>query len=189
MLAFDQGTHTYRLDGKVVPSVTQVLECLHDWSRVPRDLLEAKRQLGTAVHIACELDDANDLVEESVHESVRGYLEGYRKFKREMRPEVLAVETKVANHAMHYAGTLDRVLGVDGIKWLVDLKSCTQVHAPVGPQTAAYLAALGDPSITRRAALQLKPDGTYKFHPLNDPSDIAVFMACLTVHRFKEKHQ
>jgi hypothetical protein len=89
---------------------------------------------------------------------------------------------------LQYAGTLDACCCSNGAKWLVDLKTCFSCPSPSGPQTAAYLRALGDTSVTHRGALRLRPDGTYRFDPLTGPNDWAAFMACLTLHRFKESH-
>ena len=169
--------------------MTQVLEPLNNFAGIDPAVLSAKAALGTAVHVACELDDANDLVEESVHDSVRPYLEAWRRFKTDKQPEILSCEQRVFHPLHRYAGTLDRCLQFDGLRWLVDLKSSVTIYPSVGPQTAAYLAAKGDVTITRRAALQLRDDGTYRLHPLNDPNDFGTFLACLAIYRFKEKHQ
>ena len=59
----------------------------------------------------------------------------------------------------------------------------------VGPQTAAYLQAKGDPSITRRAALLLGDDGKYRLREFKNPNDWPVFLACLSIHRFKKSYR
>lgn len=186
-LTFDPASHTYRFLGAVVPSVTQVLAPLVDFSRVPPDVLEAKRELGTMVHEACHYWDEDDLDIDCIPAAVEPYLTAWQKFKAETRAEVLLCERRVFDPMLMYAGTLDRVLLIDGIKWLVDLKTSFSTPASAGPQTAAYTRALGDLSVTRRAALRLRDDGTYRFDPLNGADDWAVFAACLTVRRFMEK--
>ena len=188
MLTFDAHSHTYRDANGVVPGVTQILRPLVDFSRVPRDVLAAKADLGTRVHLACELDDDDDLDEASVQDDVAPYLAAYRRFRAEARPAVVASEQQVYSVAHRYAGTLDRVLQLNGERWLVDLKTCITTPGSAGPQTAAYLHALADPTVTRRAALRLRPDGTYRLDPLTDPNDWPTFLACLTVHRHLEKH-
>jgi hypothetical protein len=188
MLTFDAATHTYRDDLGVVPGVTQVLRPLVDFSRIPRDVLAAKADLGTRVHLACELDDDDDLDEASVQDDVAPYLTAYRRFRAEARPVVLASEQRVFSAAHRYAGTLDRVLHLDGAHILVDLKTCITTPSSAGPQTAAYLHALADPTVTRRAALRLRSDGTYRLDPLTDPNDFSTFLGCLAVYRHLEKH-
>ena len=188
MLTFDPVAHRYTFDGKPVPSVTTVLKPLYDFGAIDQAVLAAKAALGTAVHVATELDDADDLDEGSVHELVRPYLEAWRLFRRETGATVVTSEQRVYHRVHRYAGTLDRVLSINGVMHLTDIKTSVEIHAGVGPQTAGYLAALGDKNITQRAVVQLKPDGTFRFNPLNDPNDMAVFMSLLTVHRFKERH-
>lgn len=189
MLDFDEATHTYRLLGAPVPGVTSILAPLVDLSGIPRATLEAKRQLGQDVHFACQLLDEDDLDEDSVEEHVAPYVQAYRKFKAETSAAVLLNEHKVAEPMFMYAGTLDRVMQINGAKWLVDLKTCISTPMAVGPQTAAYLRALGDSTVTHRGALRLRPDGTYRLDQLTGADDWSVFMACLTLHRFKESHQ
>lgn len=187
-LTFDEASHTYRFLGAVVPSVTQLLQPMSDFSRVPRDVLEAKRELGHQVHYACQLDDENDLDEDSVEEAIEPYLAAWRKFRTDTGCAVLANEKRVFEPIYQYAGTLDRVLAFKGAHWLVDLKTAFTTPMAAGPQTSAYLRALGDTSVTHRAALRLRPDGTYRFDPLTGADDWSAFVACLTLHRFKESH-
>lgn len=189
LLTFDAERHEYRFLGAVVPGVTQVLQPLVDFSRVSRDVLEAKRDLGSRVHYACQLADENDLDEDSVEADVEPYLAAWRLFLRESGAVVVQNEMRVFDPMLQFAGTLDNVLLLDGKRWLVDKKTSISVPLAAGPQTAAYARALGDLSVTHRAAVRLRPDGTYRFDALTDPDDWSAFMACLTLHRFKEKHR
>lgn len=186
-LTFDEAAHEYRHAGQRVPNVTRILSCLTDYSRVPIDVLAAKADLGRRVHQACEYHDDNDLDDESVAPDVMPYLQGYRRFLQEARPRIELNERRVWNPVFRYAGTLDRVLLIDGVRWLVDLKTCFRTPASAGPQTAAYMAALPHGhQVKRRAALRLLPDATYRLEPLEQPDDWAIFLACLTVHNYQE---
>ncbi len=189
LLTFDAESHTYRFMGAPVPSVTTILRPLNNFSRIDPDVLAAKADLGTRVHEACHFLDEDDLDEETIEADVEPYLEAWKRFKAETGALVLASEQRVFEPMNHYAGTLDNVLQINGVKWIVDKKTADQVPASVGPQTAAYLRALGDASVTRRAVVRLHPDGTYHFNPLTGVDDWSVFMACLAIHRFKEKNQ
>lgn len=188
-LTFDEASHTYRVRGALVPGVTQILRPLSSFEGIPPHVLEAKADLGRRVHFACQLDDENDLDESSVELDVEPYLVGWRKFLRETGAVVLHNEQQVVESTFMYAGTLDNVLLLNGAKWLVDKKTCFALPMAVGPQTAAYLRALGDLTVTHRGALRLRPDGTYRLDPLTRADDWAVFMSCLTLHRFKESHR
>lgn len=140
------------------------------------------------MHFACQLHDEDDLDESSIEDDVAPYLAAYRRFLAETRASVIANERRVFDPIYRYAGTLDRVMAIDGARWLVDLKTSIATPIITGPQTAGYLRALADPTVTRRAALRLRPDGTYRLDALNDPNDWSVFLSALTLHRYAETH-
>ncbi len=187
-LTFDEASHTYRVDGVLVPGVTTILKPLANFDGIPMDVLEAKRDLGQRVHFACQLDDEADLDASSIGDDVAPYLAAWRKFLSEAQARVIHNEQRVFEPTLRYAGTLDNVLEIGGKKWLVDKKTSISTPIAAGPQTAAYLRALADPSVTRRAAVRLRPDGTYRFDSLAGADDWSAFMACLALHRFKESH-
>lgn len=189
ILTFDAESHAYWCRGVKVPGVTTILKPLIDFSHIDPDVLAAKADLGTRVHEACHFLDEDDLDEETIEADVEPYLEAWKRFKRETGAVVLLSEQRVHETLLGFAGTLDNVLLIDGKKWLADKKTALQVPASAGPQTAAYQRALGDATVQHRAVVRLHPDGTYHFDPLTGADDFAVFMACLAIHRFKEKHQ
>ena len=55
-LEFDEETHTYLVDGIIVPSVTQLLkdQFQHKYDGVPEEVLKRASQRGTEVHEAIE---------------------------------------------------------------------------------------------------------------------------------------
>lgn len=195
-LQFDSAAHRYTVGGVWVPSVTQVLKPLYNFDGINPEVLNAKAALGTAVHRACELLDADDLDEDSdagraALEPIAGYLDGYKRFKADKRPVVLANEQRMFHPVHKYAGTIDRSYAMDGHVWDVDLKSTVSMSPIVGLQTAAYTELFrvnGRATTARRGALQLFPDGKYKLHEFRDPADFSVFLSLLTVQRFKERH-
>lgn len=197
MFEFDEPTHVYRLNGVVIPSVTTILRPLYDFRMIDPAILHAKAALGTAVHRACELLDNDDLDQETDEgkaglEPIAGYLAGYVKFKAEVRPVVLENESRLFHPVHRYAGTIDRRYTINRDLWDIDLKSTVAMSPVVGLQTAAYselFKANGDRRRPRRGALQLFPDGKYKLWEFKDPSDIAVFLSLLNIHRFKERHE
>lgn len=189
-LTFDPATHVYRVGGVVVPGVTSALKPLVDFSRVPPDVLAAKADLGRRVHFAAQLHDEDDLDEGSIEPDVEPYLAAYRKFLAETRAVIVENERMVFHPTYRYCGTLDRVMEVGGHKYVVDLKTAIATPISTGPQTSAYLRALPMQSgVTRRAALRLRPDRTYRFDILDSPNDWAVFLACLTLRHYAETHR
>lgn len=188
-LTFDEAKHEYRVNGHIVPGVTSILAPLVDLEGIPRDVLERKRDLGSRVHFACQLDDEDDLDEATVEPDVSPYLAAWRKFLRETGALVLHNEQKVYEPLLGFAGTLDNVIGYDGKKWLIDKKTSIATPMSAGPQTSAYMRALNDPGVTHRAAVRLRADGTYRFDPLTGADDWSAFYACWTLHQFKRSHQ
>ena len=63
---FDPAAHRYTLGGIVLPSVTQILRGLDDFSNVPARVLEKARDRGNRVHAACNLDVLGTLDENTV---------------------------------------------------------------------------------------------------------------------------
>ncbi|MGD9599954.1 MAG: PD-(D/E)XK nuclease family protein [Steroidobacteraceae bacterium] len=191
-LTFDEASHVYRLDGVVVPSVTQLLQPIRpDFDRIPPAVLEAKRALGIEVHFACELDDDDDLDEDSVPAAVEPYLQAWRKFKADAGVEVLANERKLVHVGLRFAGTLDRLVRVRaGDVYLIDLKTSISMAPSFGVQLAGYqllLEAADDLAGVKlaRKGLQLRDDGTYRLIPYENPNDVAAFRACLSLHHWK----
>ncbi len=188
-LQFNAATHTYAWAGQVVPSVTQILRPLYDFSSVPPGVLAAKAELGTMVHAACELHDQGRLDESSIDEDCLPYVEAYRAWRHASGAVILLNEQQVY-HGMHrYAGTLDRVVSIDDEEWVIDLKTSASIHRGTGPQTAAYEQALNFGRPLRRGALQLRPDGSYRLHEFTSPRDWVLFQACLLIHRFNQENE
>lgn len=192
MLTFDEPTHTYRWKGVVVPSVTQVLGGLYSFAGVPLEVLEAAKERGSDVHLACQLFDENDLRDESLTDEVRGYLKGWQKFTRDCAPVWSAIEKPVYHQGMRFAGTPDRMgrffyqgLLIDPAQ--VDIKTSAASHPCWGVQTMAYNHAAGQLA-ARRFSVQLRPDGDYRLVEWKDPGDWPTFVSLMTLRNFKERH-
>ncbi len=186
-LTFDEATHTYRYNGIVVPGVTTILSPLTDFSRVPPHVLRAAADFGTAVHLACELDDLGTLDVESLDPALAPYLAAWRKFSSEHEVEWTLIEQPVYHKALGYAGTLDRLGRVKGLATVLDIKSSAQLYPSVGPQLAAYQQAAEHPTV-QRMAVQLKSDGTYTAKTYTDPTDWPVFASLLTLRTWCARH-
>lgn len=194
MLIYDDDSHTYTLDGRVVPSVTQIIAPLYDFSRVDPQVLAAKAMLGKAVHRATELHDAGALDDGSVHPLVRPYLDAWLKFRLDTGFVPVEIEQRVHHPVMGYAGTLDRVGDMDsGERSLLDIKIVRALSPAVGVQLAAYEHAyalrFAVKPVLRRRAVQLRDDGSYRLTAhYTDPADLTCFLSLLNIHHWKEKH-
>ena len=187
MLTFDEASHTYRYNGIVVPGVTTILSPLTDFSRVPPHVLRAAADFGTAVHLACELDDLRTLDEDSLDPSLFPYLKAWRQFSADHEVEWELIEHPVYHKALGYAGTLDRSGRVKGLATVLDIKSSALLYPSVGPQLAAYQQASEYPTV-QRMAVQLKSNGTYVAKTYTDPTDWPVFASLLTLRNWCARH-
>jgi hypothetical protein len=183
VIDFDAETHTYRVAGVIVPSVTQALRPIDNFDRVPPDVLEAARRFGTHVHTATDLYDRDMLDEAELDPALVPYLNGWKRFLEETRCTVISSEQQVYHAELAYAGTLDRRIFWKRSAWLLDLKSGA-VPRSAGPQTAAYREALPkDERPRHRAVLQLLPNN-YRFIEQTNPADWSIFLSCLNITRF-----
>lgn len=192
-LTFDEVTHRYVLDGAELPSVTQILRANSlggDFGHVRAEALEHARQRGTAVHAATHYLDEGDLDESTVDAEVKPYVEAWQAFKAERKVEILALEQRVACPVHRFAGTIDRVARVPGIRGHIILDIKTGAVGGANYQTAAYaiLAQHLKPLVTSsflldRWAVQLHPERTvpYTIHQYRDRRDRDVFLAALTL--------
>lgn len=192
-LHFDPVHHVYTLAGRVVPSVTQALKVLECFEGIPPDVLEAARIRGQHVHAACDLIDRDQLDWQSLDPALLPYMEGYRNWLTDSDVTITASELRVANTINGYAGTLDRLAALKNAEALIDVKATAVLPVTVGPQTAAYANAYAVESgrkAPRRYCLHLSPAHRrgYKFTALTDPSDWSVFLSCLNVWKFRNKH-
>lgn len=190
-LHFDAASHTYSVDGVIVPSVTQVLEAcgVVDYSYLPPDTRTMALTRGSAVHLATQYDDEGDFDEASAPELLP-YVEAWRRFRAETGFAPTSIEQRVYSARYGYAGTLDRI-GANGRGdlCLVDVKT-SSAEGWVRLQTAAYCGALDEPRRYLRGCAELHKDGSYRalwFPAAEFQADFGGFLACLAVLRLQER--
>lgn len=209
-VTFDAGRHVYEFEGHPVMNVTGLLRryrISRDWSDIPEDVLEEKREIGRAAHIASHYDDEGDLQPGTVAPEVEPYVEAWRTFKRELKFKPLLLETILVHPLLRYGGTVDRLGIVEALGMtpsVVDLKTGDPDDAGAGPQTAAYeqlvracftpitMALHADRSMVHwlerewsspwtRYSVQLLPSGRYKLHTYQSHRDLQRFMWALSL--------
>lgn len=199
MLTFDEPSHVYRWNGRVVPNVTRALSMLSDWSNVRHDVLENARREGVDMHRMVELYSRDDLDEETLPEWLQPRLAAYKLFLLQTGFTVDASEARVYHDLMGYAGTADLFGTFErfriGRKELrvtanIDIKRSFVGGISIGLQTAAYSEAWHSMGYARpelRCALQLREDGTYHLRQYNDRADFSKFLHCLQAYRLREE--
>lgn len=187
-LAFDAEKHEYRLGGKLLPSVTQILSIVNDFDSIPRAILENARDRGERLHAAINLFNRDDLDFDSLDNETSDDVHAWARFLRESGAIVIASEQPVVHDTLGYAGTPDVVLQWGNRIVIPDVKASYAVPRTVGPQTAGYAEAYRATHGRRpeRYCIHIK-GGNYTAHRRNDPADWSVFLSCLNVYRFLEK--
>ena len=143
-------------------------------------------QLGTDVHYATALYDADNLDEASVSDRVRPYLDAWKLFRCEAisRGAFVAVEVRLYSEAGHFAGTCDRIIYLqDGGTVIVEIKTGAKEkwHAVqvAGYCTMLDLGASG-------WLVYLRPDGTYECDQMAGSSwDYRAWRACLDLWHWR----
>ena len=189
-LTFDEATHSYRLNGSLVPSVTQVIgSVLPGWQAGDWYL-----QRGRALHHGCRLMDGHCLDWNTVDEAIKPRLLAWGKFRDECpSATVLLCEEPLAHPGYRFAGTIDRVFGNGKSDIIADIKSTIepQVRVQLGGYSLLWTEHTGRKAI-KAVAVELRDDGTYgtlwiDAHGLRRAQQ--TFLAALTIFNFKTLHK
>lgn len=191
-ITFDAAAHIYKLDGEIVPSVTQVLARagLIDFSQIPGYVRESALERGRIVHQAIHYYNERDLDLEAFGRSFPqylGYLDAWRSFCDRRSFVAVLNETIVGSRRHRVAGTLDTLGTLDGVGVLLDFKTGRPGDVAADLQTAAYLSLalewavedgdqplrefLAKYPVVRRYGVQLKVDGTFSLEPYTTATD------------------
>ena len=161
---FDEEKHIYTLDGRPVPSVTQILQAVGnvDYSHIPPSTRRWALERGRMVHLYTQYDDQAVLDDSCVDPHIAPYLAAWRRFRAETGFTPDLIEHRGYHPEHGYAGTLDRrgihpKLG----RVMLDIKT-NNAEEWVRLQTAAYSALFPDPATYTRVCVELKGDETYR---------------------------
>jgi len=207
---FDEISHTYTVDGKDKPSVTQILKAVGlfpDFWGNDEDLAWYMRR-GSMVHKGVEhilewmIDSEESVTHEKAvstinhyieaqDEEIQGYLRSFRDFIFEKTMEVypIATERKVYTQKYDFCGTIDMTANIYclGKVWaeaVIDFK-CGQPEPEYAFQTAGYVLGMGDPLNSQRLRLGVYLDKNGKkarVCPYTKSSDMQVFQAARYVY-------
>lgn len=193
LFKFDFEKHEYSYAGVQEPSVTQLLQefGLIDYSAVPKARLNFKRDLGIAVHYACELLDHHNLNLEKLDARILPYVEAYRKFCEFTGFEVNSelTEERLRSKKWRFCGSPDRQglyttsLGSEQV--IIDLKATWKMYRCVGPQLRGYKLLIEENTkikIKKVFGLLLSGTGHYDLLPFEDKTDENDFLACVSLH-------
>jgi len=189
-IEFDEARHAYRLDGRSVPSVTQILAPYTGLEYVDRETLRRAAEFGSHVHQACHLLNLGNLDTATLDPALAPYVAGWSQFLADTGAVVILSEYRVASAQYGYAGTFDVLVHWGKSERLCDIKSGSVVPRTVGPQTAAYVQAYKEMTgrgIRDRYCIHLPGEGRYQVHRLNDPSDWQIFQSARNLYYWYER--
>lgn len=191
MIQFDEKTHTYTVDGVVLPSVTHICRFLaYDYKSDRTWLAEAAARRGTAVHEACALIDYGEEPEETPE--IAGYLQAYRRFLADYRPDWELIESPMGSLELGYAGTLDRYGTLyNGEPCIVDIKTGQLHKSSLRAQLSAYrilfIREHPEKYSPHIYALKLSKDGTYEFIAVQFEPELV--KTCLFMNQAVERNK
>lgn len=180
-LRFESSTHIYSLpDGRVVPSVTQILKATGvsvDFDEIAgissrlAATMEERRALGTAVHADSHSYDDDDLVWETVDPRVQPFVAAWGICRANLGLRPTTRERKVLHLNGFFCGTLDGIFLRDRKRILADLSIGDPEDSAKRFQTAGYemawLVEHPDEPIDERWAVQLCPDRAIPYRVTN----------------------
>ena len=160
-------------DGTFVPSVTTILDGgypkdaqFYEWLKKHGEDADQIRdeagRRGSVVHNLTELFDMGaevSLMDENGEPQYKlrewAMFERYVDFRERHQAEIHAVELNMVSAELGYAGTLDRLITIDGTTYLMDIKTSGAVRDEYWYQQAAYMNLLIQTGMIAR----LWPDG------------------------------
>ena len=153
MLEFIEETHTYLLDGKIIPSATQLLKEIFPlkYENVPIDILNKKSEYGTQFHKFIEI------IEKKKPKRPLAYIKKYYKpniYQEESLKDYLKIKEKYnivitdsekkVHYLDKYAGTLDLKGYVNNKSAIIDVKTTYELdEVYVAWQNSLYELADG----------------------------------------------
>jgi hypothetical protein len=141
MVEFIKDTHTYLVDGVIVPSVSTILKEVvfsDKYKDVPDFVLKRAAEFGTAIHDAIEHNDSILLNDEQQVVYDRWLA---LKDTHNITP---VKHEQIVHYEKEYAGTFDMIAMIDGEECLVDIKTTYNLDVEyLSWQLSMYALAYG----------------------------------------------
>jgi hypothetical protein len=146
-------------DGGFVPSVTTILECYpkgaayYNWLKeAGKDADEIRDEAGRRGSVVHKLTEDYDTGEEVQLVNKNGSIdyklnewamfERYVEFRRRFQFVTDCIELNIISKDLGYAGTIDRVINMNGERILLDIKTSNAIYPSYWLQLAAYRVLL-----------------------------------------------
>lgn len=199
-LIFNKDTHEYAIEGRRVPSVTQILG---EWVQVKEyyvntftgtlvaaSVFKEAGDRGTAVHEAVNILLTLDLDWEYLDPALIYPLKQFIAWREKFKPQLVTTGYPMYSRAHGFAGTPDPFYLINGMLTFVDIKTGLE-HPMVGPQTAAYVQMYREISkfkggIKRYSLYLPMKKGTYKYEALDNKMDWQFFRAKHFCYKYEQ---
>jgi len=185
MFSFDQESHTYTLDGAILPSVTTLLkECGIISTAFYTD---AGATNGSRRHLVTELLDRGNLDWSTVADEDIPYLEAWIKAKEDLSIEIEEIEKPMHHSIYGYAGMVDRLCTIGEENWVVDIKTgakakWNELQMILYGMMVSDFYGVGFPKM---AIFNLKKNGRYEFSEVTYAQK-NVAIAAVMIQKYKE---
>lgn len=165
--SYQADQHLYLLDGEPIPSLTQMLDqdgCNEHLDNVPADVLDAKKEWGTQLHLALQRLEYGYGIMEGFQQHCVDWLEVCERMKwgggRKQLPvwKNCELPTLANIEGMVFGFTPDRAAP----EAVVELKGTYAPHYGHGIQTALQVMGMGYPRSTPRYIAYFDKDGLKK---------------------------
>ena len=202
-LDYDDGAHSYKVDGVKVPSVTRIVDAcfpknLTDWAVTLGEeeyhrILDEALDIGNDTHKWIEFYIQNWLFRgyqtprtgDKFFNSVSSFLKWEEKFK----PEWLYEERKIYCDRFKYAGTVDAVAKINGRVCVIDFKTSKKIYKPYHLQVTAYAQAIKRIDGLRQWPLGIilrldKETGQYQQKVFEPKDHFKTFVKCMELRQW-----
>lgn len=189
---YNEETRIHTLDGKIIPSVSNIVEPLSmDYSKAHPVKLAHKKDLGIAFHECIRLFLNNDLDEDSIEDDlklpVRQFEEFWTndEFKDLPSPVIIAIEQPFCNEKLKYCGKPDMVTEDCIYDW--KLRKYDPVCDPI--RMAGYAGLISDFPPKRKVVVEFSLDGGYRVHDADKKQAWPMFRKLLEFYWKKQEFE
>ncbi len=190
MNQYTELTHEYKMDGTIVPGVTNIIN--YFFPIYKRDDIEWYASKGKAVHKACELYDRGVLNPSGINEVIIPFFEQWKLCKEALKIKVLKNETVLFSKKFRFGGTMDKLVIINDKLTLLEIKTTSVINKVTSSyQTIGYTILHNEEvkskdKIKKRLIVQLK-ENTYNLFWPDKKSDEHEFLSLLSVYNILKR--
>jgi hypothetical protein len=183
----------YRIGDNRYMSVTTALSLLSDFSKVDPSDLKKAAEFGKAAHDMVDKYERKRL-NINLDNELRPLLKAWISIKKEHEIEVIKTELKIYSTRYIYAGTLDVLAMVKGIRSVIEIKTRPYNCTTDALQTAAYQQAYNEMNPKAKALKRffcgLFVGGEKRFFEIkkksSQPDNFQLFLSALAIKKWSE---